>query len=79
MLEQAEQQVTAGAGSDGRARAAAGAPDGAALVRLRERQRITYSTDSPQQPRRIVRPRPQGPIAEPRRGRWWQRWFRDAA
>jgi flagellar biosynthesis/type III secretory pathway protein FliH len=46
---------------------------------LRERQRITYSTDSPQEPRRIVRPRPQAPVAEPRRSRWWQRWFRDAA
>jgi hypothetical protein len=86
MLERAEQQISAGAGSDGRTRTAAGASDGAPLVRLRERQRITYSMDSPQnpmdspqQPRRIVRPRPQGPIAEPRRSRWWQRWFRDAA
>ena len=75
LLEAAERSIAGGASAEG----AAAVPDGAALVRLRERQRITYSTDSPQEPRRIVRPRPQATVAEPRRNRWWQRWFRDAA
>jgi hypothetical protein len=75
LLEAAERSIAGGASAEG----AAAVPDGAALVRLRERQRITYSTDSPQEPRRIVRPRPQASVAEPRRNRWWQRWFRDAA
>jgi len=75
LLEAAERSIAGGASAEG----APAVPDGAALVRLRERQRITYSTDSPQEPRRIVRPRPQPSVAEPRRNRWWQRWFRDAA
>ena len=74
LIESAERRIAVGTAAEG-----ASVPDGAELVRLRERQRITYSTDSPQEPRRIVRPRPQVPAAEPRRGRWWQRWFRDAA
>jgi len=79
MLERAEQEVSGGAAPNGGETAGAAAPDGAALVRLRERQRITYSTEFAQQPRRIVRPRAQVPVAEPRKNRWWQRWFRDAA
>ena len=75
LLEFAERSIAGGGSTDG----AAAVPDGAALVRLRERQRITYSADAPEQPRRIVRPRPQAAVAEPRRSRWWQRWFRDAA
>jgi hypothetical protein len=74
LLESAERSVADSAKTEG----LGPVPEGA-LVRLRERQRITYSTDAPQQPRRIVRPRPHAPVAEARRGRWWQRWFRDAA
>lgn len=51
-----------------------------ALVRLRERQRITFASEEPQAPTRVVHARAEPPVVEPRRIRWWQRWwFRDAA
>jgi hypothetical protein len=74
LLDRAERRLCSGAYLGGEK------PTGDnALVRLRERQRITFSSEDPEAPTRVVHARAEPPAAEPRRIRWWQRWFREAA
>ena len=49
------------------------------VVTLRERQRITFASEEPQSPAPVGDAAAEPLAPEPRRIRWWQRWFRDAA
>ena len=79
MLERAEQQVSGGAAPTGAKRPTRRSPMARRWSGCGNGSGSPTRTEFAQQPRRIVRPMAQAPAAEPRKNRWWQRWFRDAA